>query len=112
MGKSGFIITSLPDDKKKKGGFRMTSPEGYFTDFFVDPKTNLIKGYESTYTIDGRKVTTSVVIDKLKLVDGIQVPEKYVQRFDLGQFTVYASFKAKEILINSKLDDDVFAAVN
>ena len=90
----------------------MTSPEAYFTDFYIDIKTNLVSGYEATYLIDGRTVTTSVEIDKTKTVDGVIVPEKYVQRFDLSQFTVYASFKAKEITVNTKVDDDVFAIGN
>jgi hypothetical protein len=53
-------------------------------------------------------ITTSVVIDKYRIVDGVTVPEKYSQRFDLGQMTAYADFKAKEILINSPVADDVF----
>lgn len=112
LGVTGFIVTALPEEKKKKTGFRMTSPEGYFTDFYIDPKTNRIKGYDAVYTVNGRTVTTSVEVDKLKDVEGVLIPERYVQRFDLAQLTVYANFKAKEILVNSALDDDVFAAFN
>lgn len=107
LGKQGFVITSLPDGKKKKG-FRMTSPEGIATDFYLDEKTNEVKGYDSSYTIDGRTVTTSVEIDKCRLVEGVLVPEKYAQRFDTVQITVYADFKAKEILVNSAIEDAVF----
>ncbi len=109
VGKQGFVITALPDAKKKVKGFRMTSPEGYFTDFYLDEKTNQIKGYDSTYTIDGRTVSTSVEIDKLRLVEGVLVPEKYAQRFDIEQMTVYANFKAKEIVVNSAIEDSVFS---
>lgn len=112
LGKVGFIVTSLPEDKRKRTGFRVTSPEGYFTDFIIDPKTNRVRSYEATYTVDGRSVTTTVEIDRLKEVEGVFVPERYVQRFDLAQFTVYANFRARDIRVNSKLDDDVFAAVN
>ena len=108
VGQAGFVITPLPDAKKKKKGFRMTSPEGYFTDFYLDEKTNQIKGYDSTYDINGRVVTTSVEIDKLRVVEGISVPEKYVQRFDTEQITIYADFKTKEILVNTQVADDVF----
>lgn len=108
IGEIGFIITSLPDDKKKKNGFRMTSPDGYFTDFYLDEKTNQIKGYDSSYDLNGRIVTTSVEIDKLRVVDGVTVPEKYSERFDMDQLTIYANFKAKDILINSQVADDVF----
>jgi hypothetical protein len=110
IGEQGFVITSLPEAKKKKRGFRMTSPEGYYTDFYLDEKSNQIKGYDSSYDINGRIVTTSVEIDKMRLVDGVLVPEKYVQRFDTEQLTIYASFKAKDILVNSEISSDVFTA--
>ncbi len=109
LGEQGFIITALPESNKKKKGFRMTSPEGFYTDFYLDEKTNQIKGYESTYEISGRSVTTSVEIDKYRVVDGITIPERYAQRFDTEQLTVYANFKAKEILVNSEVKDSIFS---
>ena len=111
IGEAGFVITPLPDDKKKKKGFRMTSPEGYYTDFYLDAKTDQITGYDSSYDINGRKVSTSVEIDKLKVVEGVLVPEKYVQRFDTEQVTIYANFKAKEILVNTSIADEIFSTV-
>jgi hypothetical protein len=111
IGETGFVITPLPEAKKKKHGFRMTSPEGFYTDFYLDEKTKQIKGYDSSYDINGRMVTTSVEIDKLRVVDGVLVPERYVQRFDTEQITIYANFKAKEILVNSEVADDVFSTV-
>jgi hypothetical protein len=112
VGQAGFVITPLPEAKRKKKGFRMTSPEGYFTDFYLDEKTNQIKGYDSSYDINGRQVTTSVEIDGLRIVDGISVPEKYVQRFDTEQITIYADFKTKDILVNTEVADDVFTLGN
>lgn len=109
VGDPRFVITPLPDAKKNKRGFRMTSPEGNHTDFYLDAKTNQIKGYDATFEMRGRTATTSVEVDKLRVVDGIIVPERYAQRFDTEQITVYADFKAKEILVNSELDADVFA---
>ena len=103
VGIEGFIVVPLRDKLKSKKGFRVTSPEGYYTDFIVDDKTNLVKSYESSYSINGRDVTTSVEIDKTRNVDGVFIPEKYAQRFDLGALTVYSEFKAKEILVNSKV---------
>jgi hypothetical protein len=108
IGEHGFHVTQLPEGKRKRKGFRVTSPEGYHTDFYLDSKTNQIRGYDSTYVIDGRTVTTSVEIDRLKNVSGVLVPERYAQRFDMAQFTIYASFRAREILVDSELDDDVF----
>ncbi|HTK26068.1 MAG TPA: hypothetical protein VL327_05880 [Pyrinomonadaceae bacterium] len=107
IGDTGYVVSALPETGKKKG-FRVTTREGFYTDFFVDEKTGQVKGYESSYDLNGRTITTSVVIDKYRIVDGVTVPEKYSQRFDLGQMTAYADFKAKEILINSPVADDVF----
>jgi hypothetical protein len=109
LGDKGYVVAELPEAKRKSKGFRLTAPDGFYTDFFLDEKTNLIKSYESAYEINGRSFTTSVAVDKYRLVDGISVPEKYAQRFDLGQLTAYANFKAKDILINSPIDDGVFA---
>ncbi len=111
LGEQGFAITSLPESKKKKG-FRMTSPEGFYTDFYLDEKTNQIKGYDSSYDINGKAVTTSVEVDKYRIVDGITVPEKYAQRFDTEQITIYANFKAKEIFVNSTISNEVFSLAN
>lgn len=111
LGKQGFVVTAIPDNKKKRKGFRLTSPEGFFTDFFLDEKTGQIKSYDSTYTFSGRTITTSVEVDKLRLVDGVLVPERYAQRFNTEQFTVYADFKAKEILVNSDVKDSVFKTI-
>ncbi len=103
-----FVVSALPENLKKKTGFRITAPEGFYTDFLIDEKTGLVKSFESSYDINGRNVTTSVEIDKLREVEGVKIPERYAQRFETGQFTVYADFKAKEILVNSAVADNVF----
>jgi hypothetical protein len=109
LGEKDFVVSAFPDDKKKKKGFRITSPEGFFTDFYLDEKTNQIKSYDSSYEINDRNITTNVEIDKYKIVDGVVVPERYAQRFDMGELTAYADFKAKEILVNSEVADGIFA---
>ena len=103
-----YIVAALPDAKKKKTGFRITSPEGYYTDFFVDEKTGQVKGYEASYTFNDKTITTAVEIDKLREVEGVKVPEKYSQRFETGNLTIYANFKAKDIQVNTVIADDVF----
>jgi hypothetical protein len=108
VGQPGFVITPLPEGKKKAKGFRMTAPDGYYTDFYINEKTNQIKGYDSSYDIGGRIVTTTVEIDAFRVIDGITIPDKYAQRFDTEQVTVYAVFKTKEILVNTLVDDDIF----
>ncbi len=107
IGDAGYSITAL--NGKKKMGFRITSPEGFFTDFFIDEKTKQLKGFEAAYEVGSRSVTTSVEIDEYQVIDGVSAPKKYSQRIDLGQMTIYASFKAKSILINSEIADDAFA---
>lgn len=108
IGDQGFVISGLADDKEFKKGFRITSPEGYYTDFYIDKKTGQVKSFNSSYVINGNNVTTSVEIDKMRTVDGVTIPEKYAQRFDLGQMTVYAEFKAKEIVVNKEIADEIF----
>jgi hypothetical protein len=104
----GFEVSELPDKSKKKTGFRITSPEGFYTDFFLDEKTFEVKSYEASYSFNERSVTTSVAIDRFKEVEGVKIPERYAQRFELGFATFYTDFKAKEILVNSEVSDDVF----
>jgi hypothetical protein len=103
-----FAVSTLPEKSKKKNGFRITAPEGFYTDFFIDEKTGLVKSYESKYEMRGRTITTSVEIDKVREVEGVKVPERYAQRFETGQLTIYADFKAKEILVNSAVLDSIF----
>jgi len=112
IGEKDFVISALPEKSKKKLGFRITSPEGFYTDFFIDEKTGLVKSFESSYEVNGRSITTSVDIDKVREVDGVKIPERYAQRFDFGQAVFYANFKAKEILVNSAVADDVFSIKN
>ena len=109
IGSTGYVVGALPADKKNKKGFRVTNPEGFYTDFFVDEKTHQLKGYESAYDVDGRIFTTSVEIDEFQTVEGVIVPKRYSQRLDLGQVTAYGSFKTKDILVNSAVDDSLFA---
>ena len=104
-----FTVSALPDVKKKKTGFRITSPEGYYTDFFVDEKNGQVKSYEASYELNGRTITTAVEIEKVREVEGVKVPERYAQRFETGSLTIYSDFKAKEILVNSTVADDVFS---
>jgi hypothetical protein len=110
VGDAGFVISDPGDAKKKGKGFRVTTPEGYYTDFIVDEKTHQLKGYESSYDMGGgRTVTTAVTLDEFETVEGVLAPKRFAQRFDLGTITAYVNFKAKTILINSPIDDSAFA---
>ncbi len=109
IGDTGYKVTALGESAKKKKGFRVTTPEGFYTDFFVDEKTGRIKGYESSYDVEGKIVTTSVEIEGFQTVDGVTVPTKYSQRFDLNTLTAYANFNTKTVLVNSTIEDSAFA---
>lgn len=109
VGDEGYLVSALSATNKKRKGFRVTTPEGFYTDFYVDEKSGQLKGYDSSFESGGRVVTTSVEIDEFQTVDGIVVPKKYSQRFDLGSMTAYANFKTKEVLINSTIEDAAFA---
>ena len=104
----GFKVSDLPELLSKKKGFRITSPEGYFTDFIIDGKSGQIKSYEASFDYNGRQVTTSVDIEKNREVEGVLIPEVYSQRFDLAGLTIYSAFKAKEIAVNAEVANDVF----
>lgn len=109
VGDSGYAITPYGDEKKKRKGFRITAPDGFYTDFFVDEKTGQVKGYESAFEVNQKLVTTSAQIDQVETVDGIIVPKKYSQRFDLGNLTAYANFNTKDIKVNPEMDASAFA---
>lgn len=106
-GEQGYTVSALPEKKKRKG-FRISSPDGYSSDYYIDPATGQVLSYEAKIAVDGREITTAVENDKFRDVNGVLIPEKYSQRLQLGTNTFYASFKAKEILVNSEIADDVF----
>ena len=108
IGEKDFVVSALPEKSKSKNAFRITSPEGFYTDFYLNEKTGQVKSYKSSFDVGGRLVTTAVEIDKVKNVDNVIVPEQYSQRFELTNLSIYVSFKAKEILVNSPIADDVF----
>lgn len=103
-----FTVAAVPEKTKSKNSFRIISPEGFYTDFFLDEKTGQVKTYKSSFEVSGRNVTTAVEIDKVRTVEGVVVPEKYAQRFELRNLSIYVDFKAKEIAVNSPVADDVF----
>lgn len=104
----GYTVSALPD-KKKRRGFKITTPEGYATDFYIDATTGQVYSYEAKFTVRNREVSTATENDKFREVEGVLIPEKFSQRFDIGGNTFYANFKAKEVRVNTTIADDVFA---
>ena len=109
VGDSGYTVSPYGDEKKKRKGFRITAPDGFYTDFYVDDKTGQVKGYESAFEVNQRLVTTSAVIDQVETVEGVTVPKKYSQRFDLGNLTAYANFNTKDVKVNPEMEATAFA---
>ncbi len=104
IGTEGYEVSEAP----KKDGFRITTPEGYYTDFYLTRKTGLIKSYESAYSVAGRTVSTLVEVKKYEITEGLSIPSRYDQRFEMGSLTVYAAFKADKVLVNTDLPDEMF----
>ncbi|MDH3494924.1 MAG: hypothetical protein OEM82_15320 [Acidobacteriota bacterium] len=106
LGKEGFVVSESAAGKGER--FRMTSPEGYFTDFVLDKKTRRIKGYESSYVVGGRSISTVVEIDKYEDYEGIFIPTKFAQKIDVSGMTIYAVFKSKTISVNGEIANELF----
>jgi len=109
INEKGYTASALPEKFKRKKGFRITSPEGSYTDFIVDEKTNRVKEFESSYALNGNTLMTSAAIDKYREVEGVFIAEKFAQRMEMPQGEIYVSFAAKEILVNSEIANDIFA---
>jgi hypothetical protein len=101
---AGYVVSALPDRKKERA-FRITAPDGESSDFYVDSSSGRVKSYE--YSVDDKK--TAIAHDHFKEIDGVVLPDKFVQRMELPQGTFFAEFNAKEVKVNSELDQDVFA---
>ncbi len=105
----GFSVEAGGD--KKKRGFKVNTPDGYAVNYFLDEKTGQVKSYDAVFNINGREITTAVENDKYKLVDGVWLPEKFSQRFDVQGITAYAAFKVKDLAVNSTISEDIFTKV-
>jgi len=100
----GYQITALPD-KKKQRAFRIVDPEGYTTDFYVDPKT----GRVMSFLIYHAGVTLGTENSKFKEVEGVLVPFSFSQKFEMPMGAFFAEFSVKEVKLNQQLPEDAFA---
>lgn len=99
----GYEISATTD--KKKRGFRIVDPEGYTTDYFIDPKT----GRVLTFLIYYNGVTLGTENSKFKEVDGVLVPFSFSQKFEMPMGAFFAEFTVKEAKLNQQLAADAFA---
>lgn len=101
---AGYKIEAIPD-KKKQRGFRLIDPEGYTTDYYVDPKTGRVMSFFIYYA----GVTLGTENSKFKEVEGVLVPTSFSQKFEMTMGAFFAEFSVKEVKLNQQLPDDAFA---
>jgi len=99
----GYKLTALPD-KKKQRGFRLEDPDGYTTDFFIDPTTGRVMSFLMYY----QGYTFGTENNKFKEVEGVLVPFSFSQRFEMTIGAFFAEYSVKEVKLNQTLADDMF----
>jgi hypothetical protein len=100
----GYKVTSIAN-KKKLRGFRIEDPDGYATDFYIDPANGRVMEFFLNYS----GYTFGTAHNKFKEVEGILVPSSFSQRFEMPQGAFFAEYNVKEIKINQTLGEDAFA---
>ena len=100
----GYQISAIPD-KKKQRGFRLVDPDGYTTDYYLDPKTGRVMSFFLYYN----GITLGTENSKFKEVEGVLVPFSFSQKFEMSMGAFFAEFSVKEVKMNQQLGDDAFA---
>src|SRR5262245_9580461 len=100
----GYKVTAIAN-KKKLRGFRIADPEGYTTDFYIDPVNGRVMEFFLTYG----GATFGTANSKFKEVDGVLIPFSFSQRFEMPQGAFFAEYSVKEVKLNQTLGEDAFA---
>jgi len=100
----GYKVTAIAN-KKKLRGFRIADPEGYATDFYIDPANGRVMEFFLTYG----GLTFGTANSKFKEVDGVLIPFSFSQRFEMPQGPFFAEYSVKEVKLNQTLGEDAFA---
>jgi len=100
----GFQITALAN-KKKQRAFRIVDPDGYTTDFYIDPTNGRVMSFLLYYG----GFTLGTEHSKFKEIEGVLVPWSFSQKFEMPMGAFFAEFSAKDVKINQPLGDDAFA---
>jgi len=101
---SGYQITALPN-KKKQRAFRIVDPEGYTTDFYIDPQNGRVMSFLLYYG----GITLGTEHSKFKEIEGVLVPSSFSQKFEMSMGAFFAEFNVKDVKVNQQLADDAFA---
>jgi len=100
----GYKVSAIAN-KKKLRGFRIADPEGYTTDFYIDPVNGRVMEFFLTYG----GMTFGTANNKFKDVDGVLIPFSFSQRFEMPQGPFFAEYSVKEVKLNQTLGEDAFA---
>lgn len=100
----GYQITALPN-KKKHRAFRLVDPDGYTSDFFIDPTNGRVMSFLIYYG----DFTLGTEHSKFKEIEGVLVPTSFAQKFETPMGAFFAEFSAKDVKINQPLPDEAFA---
>jgi len=100
----GYQISALAN-KKKQRAFRIVDPEGYTTDFYIDPANGRVMSFLLYYG----GLTLGTEHSKFKEIEGVLVPSSFSQKFEMPMGAFFAEFSAKEVKINQPLGEDAFA---
>lgn len=100
----GYKVSNIPN-KKKLRGFRISDPDGYATDFYIDPANGRVMEFFLTFN----GLTFGTANSKFKEVDGVLIPFSFSQRFEMPQGAFFAEYSVKEVKLNQALGDDAFA---
>jgi len=100
----GYKVSAIAN-KKKLRGFRIEDPEGYATDFYIDPVNGRVMEFFMTYG----GLTFGTANNKFKEVEGVLIPFSFSQRFEMPQGPFFAEYSVKEVKLNQTLGEDAFA---
>jgi len=100
----GYQLSALPN-KKKQRAFRLVDPDGFTTDYYIDPTNGRVMSFMLYYN----GITLGTEHSKFKDVEGVLIPSSFSQKFEMPMGAFFAEFNAKEIKINQPLADDAFA---
>jgi hypothetical protein len=108
----GYLVSELPEKKKQKG-FRITDPDGNFTDFYTDAASSQVVSYmiQTNYRRKGDKELSlkfAVEHKKMKTVEGVLVPFSFMQRIDTPKGSFFADYKVTDVKVNQPVGSDVF----
>jgi len=99
----GYQLSALPN-KKKQRAFRLVDPDGFTTDYYIDPTNGRVMSFMLYYN----GITLGTEHSKFKDVEGVLVPSSFSQKFEMPMGAFFAEFTAKDIKLNQPLADDAF----